>query len=471
MRCLSRVVLALLCAASATLPASRAAYAAGIEYPDNGTIAIGRGGADAANPDDGLAFQYNPAGLAQQRGLRLTMDARLSHQGLTFASSQPHAAIVSNTAAPFLGPSGALSYGLGEVGPLSELTFAIGATGPSSIGKTQFPENGAQRYAITSTDYFIGYYSAAVAAGYSDWLRVGITGQLVKGNAKFAQAVWSGPGKSTNINNTTFDTTAVFEGTSDFTPAMVVGLTVLPHKDWAIGLSYRPKISFNAPGTMTMNAPQTAKDALISTNGNKADLLLSLASTVRLGIQYNPSPRLKMEVDAVYERWSELQTIEIHTHGITVQAHDDKGNITEQASVPNIIFQHHFQDTISGRVGADYALLPERLTVRGGYLHETTAVPQAYQSVDFGNWARDAVSLGASVQIFGAWLDLAYAHHFVQTTTVTNSQVVQQVSPPMPSGFPPASVASVVGNGTYSASMDIFSLSLRVPFGDLKQSF
>ena len=66
MRCLSRVVLALLCAAIATLPASRAAYAAGIEYPDNGTIAIGRGGADAANPDDGLAFQYNPAGLAQR---------------------------------------------------------------------------------------------------------------------------------------------------------------------------------------------------------------------------------------------------------------------------------------------------------------------------------------------------------------------------------------------------------------------
>ena len=40
------------------------ASAAGMEYPDNGTIAIGRGGAHAANPEDGLAFQYNPAGLA-----------------------------------------------------------------------------------------------------------------------------------------------------------------------------------------------------------------------------------------------------------------------------------------------------------------------------------------------------------------------------------------------------------------------
>lgn len=54
------------------------AFAAGIEYPDNGTLAIGRGGAYAANPEDGLAFQYNPAGLAQQRGPRLTLDARMS---------------------------------------------------------------------------------------------------------------------------------------------------------------------------------------------------------------------------------------------------------------------------------------------------------------------------------------------------------------------------------------------------------
>jgi len=463
MRSLRHAVFALLCAIATTLPGPRAALAAGIEYPDNGTIAIGRGGANAANPDDGLAFQYNPAGLAQQRGMRLMMDARLSHQGLTFASSAKGASIVSNSAEPFLGPSGTVSYGIGEIGPLSELTFAIGATGPSSIGKTTFPMAGAQRYAITSTDYFIGFYSLAVAAGYQDWLRVGITGQLVQGNATFKQAVWSGTGKgpSPDINDRTFDANATVQGSSDFIPTFVAGLTVLPHKDWAIGLSYRPKIKFDAPGTLTIAPPDLMKDA-VKQEGNKANLLLNFADTVRLGVQYKVLPTLRVELDGIYERWSVLPEIRVKTHDIYVNLGGQKGKVND------IVFDKSFQDTFGARVGADWQVLPERVTVRAGYLHETSAIKDDHRSVDFGNWQRDGVSVGTSLQFFGAWLDFAYAHHFLPTVTVTDSTVVQQTSPPIGAAV---SESSVVGNGTYSASMDIFSMSLRVPFGDLKAAF
>ena len=112
------------------------AWAAGMEYPDNGTIAIGRGGAHAANPEDGLAFQYNPAGLAQQLGLRLHVDSRLAWQATRFTQAGG-APAVENSEQPFLAPAGALSYGFGAVGPLSNLTIAVGATGPSAIGKSQ----------------------------------------------------------------------------------------------------------------------------------------------------------------------------------------------------------------------------------------------------------------------------------------------------------------------------------------------
>ena len=462
MRRLRRVLLALACACTVTLPASRGAWAAGIEYPDNGTISIGRGGAHAANPEDGLALQYNPAGLAQQRGLRLMMDGRMSNQNLVFASSAPGAAVVSNTAGPFFGPSAILSYGLGEVGPLSELTFAIGGTGPSSIGKTTFPVDGAQRYAITSTDYFIGYYSASVAAGYKDWLRLGITGQLVQGSATFKQAVWSGTGTGpyNGINDTSFDANASVSGSSGFIPTFVAGLTVLPHKDWAIGLSYRPKIAFDAAGTLTITPPDLMKDA-VKQEGNKANLLLNFADTVRLGVQYQVSPRLKVELDGVFERWSQLPEIRVKTHDIYVSLGSSKGKVND------IVFHKDFQDSFSARIGADWQLLPNRLTVRGGYLHETSAIKDDHRDVDFGNWQRDAVSIGTSVHLFGAWLDLAYAHHFIPTQTVTDSKVVQQVSPTIGAAV---STSSVVGNGTYSASMDILSASLRIPFGDLSSS-
>src|SRR5437016_2854128 len=97
------IILALL------LPVGAPAFAAGVEHPDLGTIALGRGGAYAADPMDGLALQYNPAGFANQRGLRVTVDANLSWQRLSFtpAGGGPSAA---NDAPPFVEPGGAVSF-------------------------------------------------------------------------------------------------------------------------------------------------------------------------------------------------------------------------------------------------------------------------------------------------------------------------------------------------------------------------
>ena len=166
---------ALLLSLALTL-ASASAFAAGIEHPDIGAIAIGRGGAYAAAPTDGLAMQYNPAGFASQHGLHLTLDANLGWQQLSFAPATG-GATVSNSAGPFLVGAPIASYGFGRVGPLSALTVALGFTTPSAIGKQTYPgthppmmplppEQAGQRYALMSSDYFIIYYSAAIAASY-----------------------------------------------------------------------------------------------------------------------------------------------------------------------------------------------------------------------------------------------------------------------------------------------------------------
>lgn len=439
--------------------APTAAWAAGAEYPDNGTISIGRGGAWAANPQDGLALQYNPAGLAQQRGLRLYADARLAKQHVRFASTSIKGDPVENSADAFLGPSGALSYGLGAVGPLSELTFAVGATGPSAIGIVKYPDKGVQRYALTETDYFIGYYSASVAAGWGDWLRVGLTGQLAHGSAKFSQAVYSGQFAGTDPK---YDSYATFEGSNGVLPTGVLGLTLLPRRDLAIGLSWRPSMDFRADGTLTTKVPDWAKDDAKQV-GDQAQLQLKFADVVRLGVQYKPTSHWDVELDCVYERWSVLKEVRVHTKNVTVVPSyaPDK-----PIKVEDIVFPHDYQDTLSLRLGGDYQWLPDRLTVRGGYLYESNAAPSKYVSIDFANWSRHVASIGASVRVFGAWLDLAYAHHFVDTQVVTDSGVVQQTTPQILPGLPPVK-GEVVGNGTYEASMDILSLSLRVPFGDL----
>ncbi len=445
------------------------ALAAGMEYPDNGTIAIGRGGANAANPEDGLAFQYNPAGLAQvlQRGWHLTIDTRWAAQQTKFTSATPGTTAIENAAPPFMAPSGSVSYGFGQVGPLSDLTIALGATGPSAIGKSRYPADGAQRYALDATDYFIGYYSAAIAAGWKrgDFsARLGFTGQLVQGTATFTQAVWSGFGTYDSGKNTVTDTkndsTATFSGSSGLIPTCVVGLSVSPVRDIDIGLSYRPRIDFDAPGTLNIGLSPAAAAINAKTDSNSASLKLSLAAMLRGGVAWRVTPRVRLELDGVWEQWSSMKEIRIVTHNINITS-----GIANPVPLPDVVFPHNMQDTMSVRLGGDVTVVDERLTVRAGYAYETSAIPSAYVNVDFPNWQRHIASIGASLRLWGAWLDVAYAHHFVQTQHVTDSQVMSQVSPKI--GGMPASVPSVVGNGTYESALDLFSVSLRIPFGDL----
>jgi len=438
------------------------AHAAGVEHPDVGTVALGRAGAFAANPSDGFAMEYNPAGFADQRGFRATVASSWSWQGLTFAPAGGGAS-ASNGAPAFLEPGGAFSYGFGPVGPLPGLTLALGATGPSAIGREDFPKDGPQRYALISSDFFIVYYSAAIAAKLTRWLSAGVTLQWVHGTAKFSQAVRSGDAPGMDAAG---DAIAHVDVKNGWPLTAVLGVTVRPAPRVAVGLSYRPHFTFDANGTLTTDLPSSATAIGAHQDGTATGFALTLADVIRLGTEVKVTPRLVVEADIVYERWSPLRTIEIHPHGITVVS-DFLG--TSKPLGP-IIFPKDFENAVSLRVGGDYELVPGLLTVRGGYLHETSAIPISSTNVDFGNWDRDMVAVGASFSIphralprLLIALDAAYAHHFVGTRTVTNSTATQVITPCLfPGCVDPQ--APVIGNGTYSASLDALAIGLRVGY-------
>src|ERR1700757_3833401 len=74
----------------ALVAAARAVYAGGLEIPDNGTEALGRGGAFTAKADDATALEYNIAGLARQRGTRVLLDGNIILSTLDFTRSGPY---------------------------------------------------------------------------------------------------------------------------------------------------------------------------------------------------------------------------------------------------------------------------------------------------------------------------------------------------------------------------------------------
>lgn len=196
-----------LAAALWALPA--VGWAAGFEIPDNGTQALGRGGAFTAVANDGAAIEYNPAGLAQQDGLQFTLDANLFNHSVDFTRTTPagdndKVAIqtVHNSAGGFLAPMGALSYSKSFL-PLDRLTVAFGIYGPPAVGKYTFPAGDANaaadapnRYQLIKNDIFIAY--PTLSAAYKlpipgIFAAVGVSGQMVISDFKFNQDLYAQP--------------------------------------------------------------------------------------------------------------------------------------------------------------------------------------------------------------------------------------------------------------------------------------
>ena len=135
----------------AVLTAPRTARAGGFEIPDNGTEALGRGGAFVAKADDPTAIDYNPAGLAGQRGTRVLVDGHIISSSYGFKRygafpdnpadpATPWGGFafpsVRDTGGPFYAPFLAVTT---DFGTLDWLTVAVGVFGPSGVGNRTYP--------------------------------------------------------------------------------------------------------------------------------------------------------------------------------------------------------------------------------------------------------------------------------------------------------------------------------------------
>lgn len=247
---MARLRLALSAALAAMLPA--VAQAGGMDYPDNGTEALGRGGAFAVKADSGEALYYNPAGLARQPGLRLTIDSNFVLHHVKFQRTSPDGAgfvddgsgrdpapagtpigePVENQAPVFIAPMAALSYGF-EGGALDGLTLAFGAYGPPEIGRYQYNEpkgpttreaglfdedldpahqdpGAANRYMLVDSDFLIIYPTFAAAYEVTEWLSFGVALQYVYADLGQRQVAWNYPsGKTRQADATQRDCPSV----------------------------------------------------------------------------------------------------------------------------------------------------------------------------------------------------------------------------------------------------------------------
>ena len=205
---LNRLLLAVLL----FLPAE--ALAAGFEIPDNGTQALGRGGAFTAVADDGSAIEYNPAGLTQQKGLSLTIDSNFINHHVSFLRTTPDGTNdsvpiqeVHNSAGTFISPLAAISYGRSFL-PLDAFAVAVGFYTPSAEGKYVFPTPGndpaadaPNRYQLIQNNIVIVYPTISVAykLPLPIYAAIGVSGEMVVSSFEFDQDLYAQPSTATAL--------------------------------------------------------------------------------------------------------------------------------------------------------------------------------------------------------------------------------------------------------------------------------
>jgi long-subunit fatty acid transport protein len=461
------------------------AGAAGFEFPDNGTQALGRGGAFTAKADDLSAVQYNIAGLAKLRGTHLLVNVNLAGVSSSFArsgvypddtyrlggveSTQPWSGQpfpkVSNGAGPYPIPMGAVATDFG----LRRFTFAFGVYGPSSVGKRSFPEEvtlpggvvapAPQRFDLLDEDIIIGYLTFAAAWQPLDWLYLGAAFQPSLAHVKehVYAVTYTNANDCRNAEAWACSTKAGINLWDKFTATGIVSALVRPPRleHLEIGASFRFPFGADASGSAEMSLPPAMSSFDIS--ATHARLATKMPHVLRTGLRWFFGPREEekgdVEVDVVWEGWSRVKTFE-STFSTTLGSLD--------LDVP-----HQYRDTVSVRLGGAYnfqlgARHDQRLALRAGWYWESAAAPLAYSRLDFDAFARFGFTAGAGYTWHGLTFDAALAYIYVPTRTVTDGKV----TPIYPEGFE-APTPAIINNGTYETRQWVVSLGAAVSFDEL----
>lgn len=514
----SRTVRTLL--GAALVVGSATAGAAGFEIPDNGTQALGRGGAFTAIADDGTAIQYNPAGLAQSEGLNLTIDTNLVNHAVTFARRNPDGetdkvdvATVSNSAGTFVAPMAAVSYGR-KILANDTLSVAAGVYGPSSYGHYVFPRGGTttaddldngkdvagQRYQLIENDLFIVYPTVSVAyrLPLPTFVSVGISGQAVYSHFQFDQNIYAQPSQQTAFGTTGANGSKGVPnklGDHKFSerPPTSIGdedqgwdanVKVDMKGQWRlagifsalakfgpakVGVSFRPGYKLHLDGTMNVTLPPvlSSPDAAVKANakvsGNEASLDLNWPSILRIGVGSDiPMVPGKLDVagEFTYETWSVVDKFVLTPKNIEVTS-----DALPPQKLAAVNIAKNMRDTWTARLGAQYELPIPMVIVQtrlGGY-YERSALPEEYTTVDLAHFDRIAFTGGASVglkvgDVVGPlMLDLGALYSPTSTREVRNGAVTLTTSDEH-------LAKGAVNNGDYTSSVFILSAGIRGHF-------
>jgi long-subunit fatty acid transport protein len=377
------------------------------------------------------------------------------------ATGTPPPAAVCSAAPPFPVPQ------LGAVFRVSnELALGFALVTPHAYGSNSWPETlnytnkfgiastqaSSQRYLLESASSLILYNTFSIAYAPLENLSFGagfIWGIATADFVNFDQLVATASTPTYTGDTASNDVKAEFKGKDLFVPGVVVSALWSPAKniDLSAWYHWQGAVNINGDLTLTTNyftsvgalnptpcpAPQKAGCNVTSAPG-AGSLDLQIPMEAKLGFRFHqpradpdrvpgwasaPGRKVRdplsqdvfdVEVDFTWAHNSEVQNLNLaFKPGIPVVG-------AGGATVPSDAnITHNWKDVLGVRVGADYAVVPNVLSLRTGGFFESKGVDDKYLNVDFDLAQKIGVSGGLTVRTGPVDISVAYAHTFFGT--------------------------------------------------------
>ncbi len=237
-----------------------------------------------------------------------------------------------------------------------------------------------------------------------------------------------------------------------FTPGAALGLSAT-FGDLRVGASYQLPYDVKAHGTLGVQVPQVLATLGATVSGDQTEVELHLPWYLRGGVRW-VRPALEVELAFTWDGWSRYREVTFRPQAVAFQV---KGSTVV---IPDIHLIKGMQDSQSLRLGA--TLHPGELiapplswlTLRAGAIGETSAVPDERLAIDQAHWARVGLSVGATARLSRFSVTAGYLHYFMPGKQLRTSAAMQAAP------LRPEAEATVVGNGDYSASVELVGVSL-----------
>lgn len=374
--------------------------ALGIRQPEQGAAAIAQGDAFVAQADDPSAVYYNPAGLTQLKGTVSMSGVYVLGPEVKYEGSGPAAGVNKGTQDQiFFLPH---FYGVSDFGS-DWFRAAFGVYTP--FGQTMdWGNNNSFRYVSTRSELQMVNINPTLAFAVCETLSVGIGYDLFHCDTDIRRAfpfVVPGPA-FVGEGNFRFQGDGIGHGGN-------VGVHWKPFEKHHFGISYRSPVEVEFQGHAKVNTIPLFLGLGDSVNG-KGHADFTFPQVVQFGYAFWPTAKWKLEVDADWANWDQVNAIALKSK--TIQG-------TFGLTRAQMKTKLNWEDSWIISLGSQYELR-DNLFLRGGWYWSEDSVPERNFNPFLPDSDRTGVSLGLGFRTGRFWVDVAYQFNMSLDRKVSN---------------------------------------------------